>query len=218
MNRSEQLIADTLRDIAAEAPAPRPMADTAWHAGRRRRWGGLAAAGTAGAGAIAAAIALPLAVAGSPGQSPGVLTGPTLPVSLDSPVQFRQVASISGHACPPGSSGVPGPASQTAAAQAGCFHLTGTGMTVSTVRAAWVTRDNNGQYALNLRFRPADARQFAALTGKLAGQPTPRCQLAIIIGGRVVADPVVETPITAGQAQIPGFATHAQADRLLHQG
>jgi SecDF, P1 head subdomain len=218
VNQSERLIADTLRDIAAEAPAPRPMADTAWQAGRRRRWGGLAAAGTAGAGAIATAIALPLAVAGSPSQPPSVLTGPTLPVSLPSPVQFRQVASISGHVCPPGSSGVPGPASQAAGPEARCFHLTGTGMTVSTVRAAWVTPAGTGQYVLNVRFRPADASRFAALTRKLVDQPTPRCQLAIIIGGRVIAAPVVEAPITAGQAQIPGFATRAQADRLLHQG
>jgi len=216
VNGPEPLIADALRDIAAEAPAPRPMADAAWQAGRRRRWRGLAAAASAGAGAITTAIALPLAVAGSPAQPPSLLTGPTAPVSLHTPIQFRQVATISGHACLPGSSGVPGPADQTVRPRAGCFHFTGSGMTVSTLRAAWVTQASTGQYVLNVRFNTADTSRFAALTRKLAGQPDPRCQLAIIIRGRVIADPVVRAPITVGQAQITGFTTRAQAESLLH--
>lgn len=222
MNRSERLIADTLRDIAAEAPAPRPMADTAWQAGRRRRWGGLAAAGTAGAGAIAAAIALPLAVAGSPGQSPGVLTGPTMPVSLRTPIQFRQVASISGHSCRPGARGLPGLSDTSNASPNGsgtaCYQFTHHGMTVTVVRSARVIQAGRGQYALNIRFTTADASRFAALTRKLFGQPTPRCQLAVIVGGRVVSSPIVEAPITQGQAQITGFTSRAQAERLLGPG
>lgn len=222
MNGAERLIADTLRDIAAEAPAPRPMADTAWQAGRRRRWGGLAAAGTAGAGAIAAAIALPLAVASSPGQSPGILTGPTLPVSLRTPIQFRQVASISGHSCRPGSRGLPGPSARSNANPDGsgtaCYQFTHQGMTVTVLRSARVVQAGGGQYVLNIRFTTADASRFAALTGKLFDQPTPRCQLAAIVGGRVISSPTVEAPITAGQAQIAGFTSRAQAQNLLRQG
>jgi hypothetical protein len=222
MNASEQLIADALRDIAAEAPAPRPMAGAAWQAGRRRRRGGLAAAGTAGAVAIAAAIALPLALAGSPGQSPGVLTGPTLPVSLRTPVQFRQVASISGHSCRPGSPGLPGPSDTSNANPNGsgtaCYQFTHNGMTVTAVRSARVIQAGGGQYVLNIRFTTADTSRFAALTGKLLGQPTPRCQLAIIVGGRVISSPTVEAPMTAGQAQIPGFSNRTQAENLLRQG
>lgn len=222
MNRSERLIADTLRDIAAEAPTPRPMADAAWQAGRRRRWGGLAAAGTAGAGAIAAAIALPLAVAGSPGQAPGVLTGPTMPVSLRTPIQFRQVAGISGHACRPGSPGLPGPSASSNASPNGsgtvCYQFTQSGMTVTVLRSARVIQAGSGQYVLNIRFTTADASRFAALTRKLVGQPTPRCQLAVIVGGRVISSPTVEAPITAGQAQIVGFNSRAQAENLLGQG
>ncbi|HEY2131195.1 MAG TPA: hypothetical protein VGH77_28840 [Streptosporangiaceae bacterium] len=218
MNGPEPLIADALRDIAAEAPAPRPMADAAWQAGRRRRWRGLAAAASAGAGAITTAIALPLAVAGSPAQPPSLLTGPTAPVSLHRPIQFRQVATISGHVCPPGSSGVPGPADQTVRPRAGCFYLTGSGMTVSTLQSAWVTRASTGQYVINIHFNPADTSRFAALTRKLADQPDPRCQLAIIVSGRVIAHPMVQAPITTGQAQIIGFGSRAQAERLLNQG
>jgi len=218
MNASEQLIADALRDIAAGAPAPRPMADAAWQAGRRRRRGGLAAAGSAGAGAIAAAIALPLALAGSPGQSPGVLTGPTSPVSLRTPVQFRQVASISGHSCRPGSPGLPGPSDNSNGSGASCYQFTHQGMTITALRSAQVIQASGGQYVLNIRFTTADASRFATLTGKLLDQPTPRCQLAIIVGGRVISSPTVEAPITGGQAQIPGFTNRAQAESLLHQG
>ena len=60
MNGPEPLIADALRDIAAEAPAPGAMADAAWQAGRRRRLSRVSVVASAGAGALAAAIALPL--------------------------------------------------------------------------------------------------------------------------------------------------------------
>jgi len=99
VNGPEPLIADALREIEAEAPAPRRMADAAWQAGRRRRRRGLAAAVTAGAGAVAAVIVLILAVAGSPGPSSGPPTLAPGTVTLSTPIQFRQVASISGHAC-----------------------------------------------------------------------------------------------------------------------
>ena len=37
MSGPDSLIADALRGIADQAAAPRPMADAAWGAGRRRR-------------------------------------------------------------------------------------------------------------------------------------------------------------------------------------
>ena len=175
--------------------------------------------GYRGAGAIAAAIALPLALAGSPGQSPSVLTGPTLPVSLRTPIQFRQVAGISGHSCRPGSPGLPGPSDNSNANPNGsgtaCYQFTHQGMTVTALRSAQVIQASGGQYVLNIRFTTADASRFAALTGKLLDQPIPRCQLAIIVGGRVISSPTVEAPMTAGQVQIVGFNNRAQAEQLL---
>jgi hypothetical protein len=38
---------------------------------------------------------------------------------------------------------------------------------------------------------PADRSRFAALSERLVGQPRPRDQLAIVVGGQVVAHPVV---------------------------
>jgi preprotein translocase subunit SecD len=50
---------------------------------------------------------------------------------------------------------------------------------------------------------------------QLFGLPSPRDQLAVIIDGRVIADPAVQSPITGGTAEIAGFATRAQAESLL---
>jgi preprotein translocase subunit SecD len=224
VNGPEPLIADALREIAAEAPTPRPMADTAWQAGRRRRLSRVSTAASAGAGAIAAAIALPLAMAGSPGQSPSVLTGPTLPVSLTMPIKFRQVAAISIGACPSGSGGLSGPVTSSGTnpaqfiSKTACYRFTSKGMTVTGLKSAVVVNQPGGGYLLDITFRPGDATRFAALTRELAGQPSPHCQLAAIVGGHVMSAPIVEQPITQGQAQINGFGSRAQAERLLHQG
>jgi hypothetical protein len=62
---------------------------------------------------------------------------------------------------------------------------------------------------------PADARRFAALTRQVAGQLSPRNQLAIVTNGYVLADSVVLSAITAGQAAIPGFVSKPQAEFAL---
>jgi preprotein translocase subunit SecD len=96
----------------------------------------------------------------------------------------------------------------------GCVFLTGSGMTVTTVQSVRVVQLNTG-YGLEVVLTPADTGKFAALTRQLAGLPSPRDQLAIFIDGRVIADSAVQGPITGGTAQIPGFATRAQAESLL---
>ena len=73
MKEADQLIAGALRDIAAEAGLPGPVADAAWRAGRRRRLATLAASAASIAGAIALAltVVLPLAAAPGPASPPG---------------------------------------------------------------------------------------------------------------------------------------------------
>jgi preprotein translocase subunit SecD len=63
------LIAGALRDIAAEADLPRPAADAAWRAGRRRHLAGLAASAASVAGAIALALTVVLPLAAGPGPA-----------------------------------------------------------------------------------------------------------------------------------------------------
>jgi preprotein translocase subunit SecD len=64
---ADQLIAGALRDIAAEARPPRPQADAAWRAGRRRRL----VAPVASAAFIAGVIALVLTVVLPQAPAPG---------------------------------------------------------------------------------------------------------------------------------------------------
>jgi hypothetical protein len=208
----EEMIAGALREIAAQAGAPRAMADAAWRAGRRRRLAALTVSAVAGAAAIVAAVLLPLAAHGQPPSRPPSQPGPA-PISLRSPIQFRQVAAISTASCPAGSRGLPGSLPDSAAPA--CFYLTGTGITVTTLQSAQVIPSGTGGYLLKTVLSPAQTGPFAALTGKLSGLPSPRDQLAVIIDGRVIADPAVQGPITGGKAEIPGFATRAQAESLL---
>jgi hypothetical protein len=80
---ADQLIAGALRDIAAEAGLPGPVADAAWRAGRRRRRATLAAsaASIAAAAALALAVALPLTAAPGPASRPAP-PGPLVSITL----------------------------------------------------------------------------------------------------------------------------------------
>jgi hypothetical protein len=214
MSGPEEMIADALREIAAQAGAPRPMADAAWRAGRRRRrLAALTASAAAGAAVIVAAVLLPLAAHGQLPSRPPSPPGPAAPVSLRSPIQFRQVAAISDASCPAGSGGLPGSLPDSAAPA--CVYLTGTGMTVTAVQSAQVAPSGTGGYLLDIVLTPAQTGPFAALTRQVSGLPSPRDQLAVIIDGRVIADPAVQSAIPGGNAQISGFATRAQAESLL---
>ena len=153
MSGPQEMIADALREIAAQAGAPRPMADAAWRAGRRRRLAALTASAVAGAAVIVAAVLLlPLAAHGQPPSRPASQPGPAAPVSLRSPIQFRQVAAISNAPCPAGSRGLPGSLPDSAAPA--CFYLTGAGMTVTAVQSAQVVPSGTGGYLLEHRPHP----------------------------------------------------------------
>jgi hypothetical protein len=210
VNEAEQLIASALREIADEAPAPRPMAEIAWRAGRRRRAGRLTTAAASGAATVSAAVLIPLAVSAPGPPVPGGSTPVTGPVSLRSPVQLRQVASVSAKACPAGSDGLPSDVTPLPS----CVRLTGAGMTITRVRSV---RLLVSPLAVQLHVTGPDARRLERLTARLAGQPTPRCELAIIVNGRVVAQPVVEGPVPAGLVEISGLASRAAAERLVQQ-
>ena len=214
MSGPEQMIADALREIAGQAGTPRPMADAAWRAGRRRRLAALAASAAAGAVAIVAAVLVSLTAHGGPahGQLPlsqASQQGPAAPIHLRSPIQFWQVAAISSTACPPGSGWRP------VGAAPACIYLTSTGMILATVQGVQVVPSGTGGYLLDIVLTPADTGPFAALTREVSGLPSPHNQLAIIIDGRVIDHPAVQGPITDGTAQISGFATRAQAESLL---
>lgn len=213
MNGTDRLIADALRELEEQAAAPRQTAAAAWRAGRRRHLAATAASAVGAAAAVAAVVLLlPLAPAGGPVHhrhaGPGVpAAAPAVPIGLRSPIQFRQVATIGSAPCPARSNALPGgnpPA---------CFHLTGVGMTLTRVESEQVAKVGT-HYMLSFILTSADMGRFTALTGKLVGLPSPRDQLAIIIGGRVVAHPAVAVEVH-GEVQIYGLASRAQAEQLL---
>jgi hypothetical protein len=211
VNGTDQLIAEALRDIADQAAPPPRMADTAWRAGRHRQRRSVLAASVAGvAGAAAIAVAIPLTLAGSPhagGPGPGSAPGP---VRLRTPILFEQVASVSRTPCAAGPGQVPGIPPD------GCVHLTGTGMTITSLKSARVQRVRAHQYGIYLTLTRADAHLFAALTRNVAGLPSPHNELAIISGGHAVEVPTIQAPFTAnGHLQIYGFTSRAQAQKLL---
>jgi SecDF, P1 head subdomain len=206
MNEERELIGRALRGMAERASTPRISPDSIWRAGRRRRLRAITASAATASAVIAAAAVVPLSVASPPGPSaPGE---PVAPFVAGSSVRFQEVAGISLHPCAARAHGVPG------TSPAACYHLTGAMMTVTRLESVRIVPAVPGGYALDIRLMPADARKFAVLTGKLAGQPTPRCQLAIIIDGRVVASPTVDVPISDGRLQI-AFQSRARAENLL---
>lgn len=83
MREADQLIVGALRDIAAEAGPPGPVADAAWRAGRRRRlaWRAVSAASIAAAIALALTVVLPLTAARGP-ASPPVPPSPLVSITL----------------------------------------------------------------------------------------------------------------------------------------
>jgi SecD-like export protein len=209
VNEPDALIANALREIADQAAAPPRLADAAWRAGqRRRRLGVMATSAAAATGAIAIAVVLSLTVAGGAGRSGdrGVPPLAAASVRLRTPLRFEQVAAVSHAPCTAGE--MPGIPPGT------CVRLSGTGMAITSAESARVPRPNHGQNVLDIRLTPADSPQFAALTRKLAVLHIPRNNLAIIVRGRVVSQPMVIAAVTAGRAQIV-FGTHAQAERVL---
>jgi len=83
MREADQLIADALRDIAAEAGLPGPVTDAAWRAGRRRRLAVLAASAVSIAGAITLTLALVLPLTAAPGPvSPPAPPSPLVSITL----------------------------------------------------------------------------------------------------------------------------------------
>jgi hypothetical protein len=216
VSRPEQMIAEALREIADQAGAPRPMADAAWRAGRRRRLAALTASAVTASAVLAAAVLVPLAARGGPPHRqpvpPASQQGPAAPVSLRSPIQFRQVAAMTHAPCPAGTGGL------LDSAEHACIYLTRRGLTVTTARSALlVPGPGNGQSVLYLTLTRAQTRRFAALTRQVSGLENPRDQLAVIADGRLITHPAIQSPITDGQLQIV-FATRAEAERLLSPG
>jgi preprotein translocase subunit SecD len=210
MNEPGRLIADALRGIGEQASKPRLRIDAAWRAGRRRRLRARAASAAGAAGVAAAAVLVPLALTSGP-THPGPGPAAQAPLLLATPIQIGQIAAISHRSpahCRVERRQLPDTAGKL------CFQLTRTGMTVLGVKSVHVTQSPAGGSMLIIRFTQADAHSFANLTRRLASLPDPRCQLAVVVSGKVVFHATVQSPITSGEAGVSGIS-HARAEHLL---
>jgi hypothetical protein len=214
---TDELVAGALRDLAAQAVTVPPAADALWRAGQRRRRRNVVAISATAPGVAAVAAVLALTLGGGPspaghGGSVGGATGATGPLVLSTPIHFKQVAQVSKPPCTAGAKPVPG----IGGAPSACIRFTGTGMAITRLESARVQRSpGSHQYEIDIRMTPADAQRFGTLTREVAGQHSPRNQLAIVTNGYVLADPTVMGAITVGQAAIPGFASRPQAEFFL---
>ncbi|WP_442906773.1 protein translocase subunit SecD [Kitasatospora sp. NBC_01246] len=89
------------------------------------------------------------------------------------------------------------------------------GADVSKAQATIDTQQGAGwQVALQFNGRGTDA--FTDVTGKLAAQPDPTNQFAIVLDGQVVSHPYVRNAIPGGSAVISGSFSQAEAQNLAN--
>lgn len=209
MSDTDELIADALHDLAAQAVPVPPAADALWRAGQRRRRLSVLAT-SAMAGAIVGALVVALTVGGlGPGHRGGpAAPAPASPVWLRAPLVFAQVAAASRPPCAVHSAKV------LASNPPACLRLGGARMTVTSLESARV-QQFHGEDLLEVQLARAASRQFATLTRELARMHSPHNELAIVIGGRILAHPVVIRAVTTRWVQITGFPNRAAAEFAL---
>ncbi|MGK4579741.1 protein translocase subunit SecD [Kitasatospora sp. HPMI-4] len=88
------------------------------------------------------------------------------------------------------------------------------GQDVSKAAATFDTQQGAG-WQVQLAFNDKGSSAFASTTGKLATQPSPANQFAIVLDGKVVSHPYVSQSIT-GNAVISGSFTQDQAKSLAN--
>jgi preprotein translocase subunit SecD len=76
---------------------------------------------------------------------------------------------------------------------------------------------SNGQWMVNLNFKGAGTKKFAAVTERLATLTGSQNQFAVVLDGLVVSAPKTNERIPTGQAQISGSFTQASSSLLASQ-
>ncbi|GAB2854454.1 protein translocase subunit SecD [Streptomyces deserti] len=71
-------------------------------------------------------------------------------------------------------------------------------------------------WTVQMDFTDKGSKKFADITGKLAQNPSPQNQFAIVLDGEVVSDPYVSQALTGGNAEISGNFTQESAQSLAN--
>jgi preprotein translocase subunit SecD len=143
-------------------------------------------------------------------ETPPARTKPSDPKA----VEFRRVLTAKAGTCP-----TPAPAG-TACDDNGTVYRLGKveldGSHVSDVKAGYQTSSGTYWY-VSLGLDSEGAKLFGRLTASLAKQQPPANLLAIVVHGKVVAAPSVQSEISGGQIQISGSYTRESAEALAKQ-
>jgi preprotein translocase subunit SecD len=128
------------------------------------------------------------------------------------PIRFQHITAETPGSCTSG--GAPAADGST------CYQL-GDGMTVTQARSIRVlgSDGNNPGWRIEIDLSPSDAQAFAELTQKAATETpgSPQQRIAIVVGGRVVSAPAVQSAIPGGKIEIQGGYTRRSAEQLFHQ-
>ncbi|MFJ1754589.1 protein translocase subunit SecD [Kitasatospora sp. NPDC088134] len=98
------------------------------------------------------------------------------------------------------------------------FALGGVAVNGSDVSKAQAVYDQQGAkgWMVDLSFNGTGSDAFRETTGKLATQPSPANQFAIVLDGQVVSHPYVQEAIAGGSAVISGTFTQEEAKSLAN--
>jgi len=94
------------------------------------------------------------------------------------------------------------------------------GSTISDANAGTVTSQqgvNTGEWAVNLVFNGKGTGEFSKISNRLVTLSSPRNQFAIVLDGKVISAPVMQSAISNGKAQITGSFTQTTATTLADQ-
>ncbi|MFD5496027.1 protein translocase subunit SecD [Streptomyces sp. NPDC001812] len=89
------------------------------------------------------------------------------------------------------------------------------GTDVDQAKAVLNTQSGAG-WTVTMDFTDKGSSKFADITGKLAQNPPPQNQFAIVLDGEVVSDPYVSQALTGGNAEISGNFTQKSAEELAN--
>jgi preprotein translocase subunit SecD len=99
----------------------------------------------------------------------------------------------------------------------GPAEISGSEVTNATSGQAQNQSGSTGQWQVVLNLNSAGGTAFCNQTSRIVSLPAPRNRSAIVLDNRVISDPVPQTAICAGSAQITGNFTGASAKILADQ-
>ncbi|MEU6367670.1 protein translocase subunit SecD [Streptomyces sp. NPDC046931] len=89
------------------------------------------------------------------------------------------------------------------------------GTEVKKAQATFSTTDASG-WQVQMTFDSSGSKKFADVTSRLAQQPSPQNEFAIVLDDEVVSHPYVRTAISGGSAYISGSFTQEEAQSLAN--